>query len=68
MIGVEPLGRGSGVGGALMGHALERVGGEPAYLTSTNRRNVTLYERHGFSEVGRVQVGSGPVLTPMVRS
>lgn len=68
-IGVEPNAQGRGLGGALMSHGVsqcDRVG-QLAYLESTNPRNISLYERHGFEVVGEIRVGRAPVLTPMLR-
>lgn len=69
MIGVEPNAQNRGLGQALMRHALARCDqeGVPAYLESSNRRNISLYERHGFEVMGQIQVGAGPVITPMLR-
>jgi len=69
-IGVDPLAHGRGVGGALLEHALERVDtdGGHAYLESTNPRNITLYQRHGFEVTREIRVGSAPPLFPMVRA
>ncbi len=69
LIGVEPNAQGKGLGGALMRHAVVRCDKEevPAYLQSTNPRNISLYERHGFEVMGEVQVGAGPHVTPMLR-
>jgi ribosomal protein S18 acetylase RimI-like enzyme len=69
LIGVDPIQQGSGLGSALMRHALARCDGEgkPAFLESSNPRNVSLYERHGFEMLGRIQVGSSPTLFPMLR-
>jgi hypothetical protein len=39
----------------------------PAYLESTNPRNVSFYRRHGFEVLGTIQVGSSPPLIPMLR-
>ncbi|MCA1748539.1 MAG: hypothetical protein LC634_03060 [Sphingomonadales bacterium] len=39
----------------------------PAYLESSNPRNISLYLRHGFEIVGEIQHGSSPVMTPMLR-
>jgi hypothetical protein len=38
-----------------------------AYLESTNPRNVSLYQRHGFEALGTIQKGSSPPLIPMLR-
>ncbi len=69
MIGVEPNAQGRGLGGALMRHGVARCDNERAlaYLESSNPRNITLYERHGFEVMGTIQVGAGPVVTPMLR-
>jgi len=47
--------QGQGIGAALMRHALERVDAErlPAYLESSNSRNISLYRRFGFELVGQ---------------
>ena len=52
-----------------MAYALERCDRErlAAYLESTNPRNITLYERHGFVKAGLIQSGSSPPIVPMVR-
>jgi len=69
MIGVEPNAQNRGLGAALMRHAVDRCDrdGLLAYLESSNPRNISLYERHGFEAVGLIQVGAAPPLTPMVR-
>ena len=70
IIGVDPTCHNRGYGGALMAHVLERVDEEhvPAYLESSNPRNVSLYQRHGFEVTGTIQVGSSPSVVPMVRA
>lgn len=69
MIGVDPVYQGVGVGSALMTEALKAVDrdGLIAYLESSNPKNISLYERHGFEVVGEIQSGSSPVLRPMLR-
>ncbi|MEM7540622.1 MAG: N-acetyltransferase [Pseudomonadota bacterium] len=68
-IAVDPATQGKGIGTALMAYALERVdeGGTPAYLESSNPRNVQLYEGFGFEVIAEVGVGAGPVVYPMLR-
>ena len=70
IIGVDPLHQGKGYGSALMRCALQDCGREhlPAYLESTNDRNIPLYQRHGFEVVGTIQSGSSPTMVPMYRS
>ena len=69
LIGVDPSRQGQGYGSALLRHALERCDRDkaPAYLESSNPRNVPLYERHGFEALGSIQIGSSPTLVPMLR-
>ena len=69
LIGVDPAHQGNGHGDALMAYALERCDREhlPAYLESSNPRNISLYRRHGFEPVGTIQVGSSPTMVPMLR-
>jgi GNAT superfamily N-acetyltransferase len=69
LIGVDPAHQGRGHGDALMAHALERCDRDhlPAYLESTNPRNISLYRRHGFEALGTIQVGASPPLVPMLR-
>jgi GNAT superfamily N-acetyltransferase len=69
LIGVDPAHQGRGCGSALLRYALARCDrdGMPAYLESSNPRNVSLYLRHGFEMIGNIQVGSSPTLVPMLR-
>ena len=69
LIGVDPAHQGRALGSALMKHALLRCDedGLPAYLESSNPRNVSLYVRHGFEVMGEIQVGSSPPVCPMIR-
>jgi ribosomal protein S18 acetylase RimI-like enzyme len=69
LIAVDPAYQGRGLGGALLKQALARCDADrlPAYLESSNPRNIALYQRHGFEILGRIQVGSSPVVTPMLR-
>ena len=69
LIGVDPAHQNKGHGDALMRYALERCDRDklPAYLESTNPRNVSLYRRHGFEALGTIQAGTSPTLVPMLR-
>jgi GNAT superfamily N-acetyltransferase len=69
LIGVDPAHQGRGCGSALMRHALAQCDrdGVPAYLESSNPRNISLYRRHGFEAIGKIQVGSSPTMVPMLR-
>jgi len=69
LIAADPNWIGQGLGAALMKHALAKsdADGVIAYLESSNPRNISLYERHGFRAIGRIQSGNSPTLTPMLR-
>ena len=69
LIGVEAIHQGHGYGSALMEHALVPCDQDQtlAYLESSNPRNISLYQRHGFEILGTIQVGTSPPLFPMVR-
>jgi GNAT superfamily N-acetyltransferase len=69
LMGVDPFHQGQGVGTALMQHALRLCDRDhtPAYLESTNPKNIPLYERHGFAVLGTIQVGTSPAVCPMLR-
>ncbi len=69
IIGVDPVRQGQGLGAALMAAVCQRFDAEhlPAYLESSNPRNVPLYERFGFEVVDTMQVGSSPPLIAMSR-
>jgi hypothetical protein len=53
-----------------MEHALRRCDREglPAYLESSNPRNIPLYQRHGFEVLGTIQLDASPPITPMLRA
>jgi predicted GNAT family acetyltransferase len=69
VIAADASRQGRGLGSALMKHALERCDreGAQAYLETANSANISLYERHGFEVVGRIDVGSAPTIRPMIR-
>jgi len=61
--------QGRGLGRTVVEPVLARcdAAGLPAYLESSNDRNLTFYERLGFVATGRIEVPGGPHLTPMWR-
>jgi len=69
VIAADPSQIGRGLGAALMKHALQKCDaqGLPAYLESSNPRNISLYERYGFEIIGRIETPSSPLMTPMYR-
>ena len=70
MIGVDPVRQNKGYGSMLMRQALAVCDQQrmPAYLESSNPRNITLYVRHGFEIVGTIQAGSSPPMFAMRRA
>ena len=68
-VGVEPMQQSRGLGARLLRPMLERCDHErlPAYLESTNPRNVPFYESLGFRRVGMIQSGTSPEVAPMLR-
>ena len=62
--------QGQGLGGLLLRFGLEHVDAErmPAYLESSNPRNISLYERHGFRVTKPLDLPAGaPPVTAMWR-
>jgi ribosomal protein S18 acetylase RimI-like enzyme len=69
-LGTDPVFQGKGVGSALLQPVLERCDTEgiPAYLESSNRKNVPFYRRHGFEVTSELVVpDGGPTLWLMWR-
>ncbi|MCU1592398.1 MAG: acetyltransferase [Frankiales bacterium] len=69
-IGTVPEARGQGIGPRVLLPVLDRCDAEgvPAYLESSNPRNIAFYERHGFVKRPLFPLPDGcPVITPMWR-
>jgi ribosomal protein S18 acetylase RimI-like enzyme len=66
LAGIGAVRRGEGIGSALLRHRLEQLRG-PAYLESSKRENIALYERFGFALRDPLQLPDGPELWPMLR-
>jgi GNAT superfamily N-acetyltransferase len=69
-LGTDPPFQGTGVGSELIRARLARcdAAGLPAYLESSNERNVPFYERHGFRVTAELTVpAGGPTLWLMWR-
>ena len=69
-IALDPSKQGIGLGSLILKEALQVIDeqGKLAYLQSSNPQNISLYLRHGFEVTGEIQVGSSPVMTPMIRN
>jgi len=69
-IALDPSKQGMGLGSLILKEALQVIDeqGKLAYLQSSNPQNISLYLRHGFEVIGEIQVGSSPVMTPMIRN
>ena len=69
VLGTAQASQSKGVGSALLQEVLARCDrqGLPAYLESSNIRNVPFYERHGFRVLTEVEVSDDFVARPMWR-
>jgi GNAT superfamily N-acetyltransferase len=71
LLGTDPAFRGRGLGLALLAANLSVIDAEgaPAYLEASNPANVALYERYGFTTVGRFTLpDDGPTVHTMWRA
>jgi GNAT superfamily N-acetyltransferase len=70
IVGVDPDAQGTGLGAHLLAPVLARCDsdGMPAYLESTNPRNVPFYARLGFDVHSEFRPDGGPLLTGMWRA
>jgi ribosomal protein S18 acetylase RimI-like enzyme len=69
ILGTEPAAQGRGSGSALLADMLARLDADamPAYLESSNERNLALYGRYGFEVTSEVVIPGGPTIWPMWR-
>lgn len=69
VVATRPVHQGRGLGARLIRRVLEVCDeeGVPAYLESSNSRNLPFYYRLGFVETGELPVPGGPTLFPMWR-
>jgi len=69
-LGVRGDSQGQGIGALMLREVLDQAdaAGVPAYLESSNEKNLTLYERHGFAVTKSYPVlGRGPTIWRMWR-
>jgi GNAT superfamily N-acetyltransferase len=64
-IGVDPAIQGRGLGSRLLSHRHQHLGSYPAYLEATSRTSRRLYHRHGYTDLGQIQLPDGPPLWRM---
>lgn len=69
-VGVDSAFQGQGRGALIMKDVLARCDAEstPAYLESSNPRNISFYERYGFEALAQINVGNPATMTPMIRT
>jgi GNAT superfamily N-acetyltransferase len=70
VISTLPDRQGQGLGARVLAPVLAVCDAEgiPAYLESSNPRNMTLYRRQGFEQTGEIPLPDGPSLYPMWRN
>ena len=68
-LGVDPMKHSLGLGSLILNNSLSKIDAlrQSAYLESSNPRNMSLYERHGFETVNKFQFGDGPPIHTMFR-
>lgn len=68
-IGTDSRHRGKNIGTKLITPVLEACdkSGLPAYLESSNEKNLSFYNRHGFEVVTETKMPGGPTFWPMLR-
>jgi len=68
-IGVGDGARGTGLGGIMLGHVIATcdTAGLTAHLESSNHRNISRYERHGFAVTAEIEFAPGVIVRPMPR-
>jgi len=68
VLAVDPAHQNNGYGSRLLEYANKMFDKEriPAYLESSNPRNISLYKRHGYEVITEIPAGDSAV-TPMVR-
>lgn len=68
-IGIDPDQRSRGLGARLLRHVLDVCDREglAAYLESSNPRNVSFYERHGFELRDELEMPEGPTIPTYIR-
>jgi ribosomal protein S18 acetylase RimI-like enzyme len=69
VLGCDPTRQGQGIGSRLLRPVLEQCDAkrEPAYLESSNEKNLPFYRRHGFETIDEVVTHLGPRIWLMWR-
>lgn len=69
LVGVHAQRRSEGLGAEILSPLLQvcDTQGWPAYLESSNPRNLSFYHRLGFEARGEIELANGPVMTAMWR-
>lgn len=69
LLGVDPLYHGKGFGSILMKYSNQIFDSQNtlAYLESSNPKNISFYQRHGFELLGSIEIEKFPPIYPMLR-
>lgn len=70
VLSTRPQRQGQGLGARVLQPVLARCDAEgvASYLESSNPRNMTLYRRQGYEQIGELPLPDGPSLYPMWRN
>ena len=69
VLAVDPAFQRRGLASIMMKHVnriLDEKGFQ-GFLETSNPKNISLYQRHGYEIMGEIKVGDCPVVTPMIR-
>lgn len=69
VLAVDPAFQRRGLGSTMMKHVnriLDEKGCQ-GFLETSNPKNISLYQRHGYEIMGEIKVGDCPIVTPMIR-
>ena len=69
VLAVDPAFQRRGLGSIMMKHVNRILDerGFRGFLETSNPKNISLYQRHGYETMGEIKVGDCPVVTPMIR-
>ena len=69
VLAVDPAFQRLGLGSIMMKHVNRMLDerGFQGFLESSNPKNISLYQRHGYEIMGEIKIGDCPAVNPMIR-